>query len=125
METSVNRDTVRLWRVHKTVHQMVHDRNYVVSQAELDMTLAEFVQTFCPSGTLTDRSTLSFLVQKNDDPSDQLFVFFPEDVSVGVKPIRGYLEKMNEQSVFKSILVVRQSLTPSAAKVSTFPLLFT
>lgn len=27
-------------------------------------------------------------VEKIDDPSDNLFVFFPEDTKVGVKPIR-------------------------------------
>lgn len=48
---SADRDTVRLWRVHKTVHQMVHDRGYVVSQAELDMSLPEFLQTFTTGGT--------------------------------------------------------------------------
>lgn len=117
MDSSIDRDTVRLWRVHKTVHQLVHDRGYVVSQAELDMTLSEFIQTFGSGNTVVDRSALNFLVQKRDDPNDQLFVFFPEDLSVGVKPIRGYLERMNEQGVYRALVVVRQSMTPSAAKV--------
>lgn len=117
MESPVDRDTVRLWRVHKTIHQLVHDRGYVVSQPELDMTLSEFIQTFGSGNTVVDRSALNFLVQKRDDPNDQLFVFFPEELSVGVKPIRGYLERMNEQGVYRAIVIVRQSMTPSAAKV--------
>lgn len=117
MESPVDRETVRLWRVHKTIHQLVHDRGYVVSQAELDMTLSEFIQTFGAGNTVVDRAALNFLVQKRDDASEQLFVFFPEDVSVGVKPVRGYLERMNEQGVFRAIVIVRQSMTPSAAKV--------
>lgn len=124
MESANERETVRLWRVHKTIHQLVHDRGYVVSQAELDMTLSEFIQTFsggsASSGNvIVDRSALNFLVQKRDNPDDQLFVFFPEDTTVGVKPIRGYLERMNEQGVYRAIIVVKQSLTPSAAKVMT------
>lgn len=63
------------------------------------------------------RSALNFLVQKKDDPNDQLFVFFPEDSTVGVKPIRTYSERMVEQNVYKAIIVVKQSITPSAAKV--------
>lgn len=119
MESTVDRDTVRLWRVFKTLKQLVHDRGYVVSQGELDVTLSEFIQTFASSGnTIADRGQLNFLVQKRDNPADQLFVFFPEDISVGVKPIRGYLERMNEQGVYRAIVVVRQSMTPSAAKVS-------
>lgn len=87
-----DRDTVRLWRVHKTAHHMVHDRGYVVSQAELDMTLAEFVQTFGSGGSIVDRSGLNFVVQRKDNPTDQLYVFFPEDPAVGVKTIRGYIK---------------------------------
>jgi len=114
--TAADRETVRLWRVHKTVHQMVHDRGYVVSQSELDMTLSEFIQTYGVAAS-TNRSSLNFLVQKRDEPADQLFVFFAEDTSVGVKPVRGYLERMNEQSIYRAIVVVRQSITPSASKV--------
>ena len=112
-----DRETVRLWRVHKTAHHMVHDRGFVVSQAELDMTLPEFVSTFGVGNAVVDRSSLNFVVQSRSDPSSQLFVFFPEDPAVGVKTIRGYLERMNEQGVFKAIIVVKQSMTPSAAKV--------
>jgi DNA-directed RNA polymerase I, II, and III subunit RPABC1 len=118
MESTVDRDTVRLWRVYKTIHQLVHDRGYVVSQAELETTLSEFIQTFGAGNTVADRAALNFVVQKRDDPNDQLFVFFPDDLSVGVKPIRGYLERMNEQGVYRAIVVVRQSMTPSAAKVN-------
>lgn len=113
----LDRETVRLWSVYKTVHQMVHDRGYVVSQSELDLSLSDFAATHAPSGTLLDRSALNFLVSHKDSQSDQLFVFFPEDLSVGVKPIRTFLEKMNEGGVFKCIVVYRGSLTPSAAKV--------
>lgn len=34
------------------------------------------------------RDQLTFVVQKKDDPTDQLLVFFPKDTSVGVKPLR-------------------------------------
>jgi len=116
---SYERDTVRLWRVHKSAHHMVHDRGYVVSQAELDMSLADFAQTFGVGGSVVDRSSLNFVVQSKSNPSDQLYVFFPEDPAVGVKSIRGYLERMNEQGVYRAIIIVKQSMTPSAAKVLT------
>jgi len=36
------------------------------------------------------RELLTIHVQKKDDPTEQLFVFFPDDPKVGVKPIRKY-----------------------------------
>lgn len=51
---SVDRETTRLWRASKTVHQLVHDRGYVVSQAELEMTLPEFITTFAPTGSVLE-----------------------------------------------------------------------
>lgn len=121
------RETAKLWRVHKTIHHMVHDRGYIVSQSELDMSLQDFTHTFGRGGIVTEyalklftyfsRSALTFLVQKKENSSDQLFIFFPDDLSVGVKPIRIYCEKMVEQGVFKAIIIYRNSLTPSAEKV--------
>lgn len=86
---SYERDTVRLWRVHKTAHHMVHDRGYVVSQAELDMSLADFASSYGVGGSIVDRGGLNFVVQSKANPADQLYVFFPEDPAVGVKTIRG------------------------------------
>jgi DNA-directed RNA polymerase I, II, and III subunit RPABC1 len=112
-----DREVVRLWHVHRTVHQMVHDRGYVVSQAELDRTLPQFAAQFAPANAILDRSLLNFLVQHKDDSNDKMFVFFPEDLSVGVKPVRTYIERMNENGIFRAVVVYRSSLTPSANKV--------
>jgi DNA-directed RNA polymerases I, II, and III subunit RPABC1 len=51
---TIDRETTRLWRANKTVHQLVHDRGYVVSQGELEMTLNEFVSTFAPTGSVLE-----------------------------------------------------------------------
>jgi DNA-directed RNA polymerase I, II, and III subunit RPABC1 len=45
---------------------------------------------------------------------DQLFVFFPVDEKVGVKPIKTYCQRMKEQNVKRAIIVVKQNLTPFA-----------
>ncbi len=36
------------------------------------------------------RDNLAFMFQREEDPSDQLIIFFTEESSVGVKPIRQY-----------------------------------
>jgi len=45
---------------------------------------------------------------------DQIFVFFPEDEKVGVKPIRSYSEKMQEEDVKRAIIVIKGGITPFA-----------
>ncbi|KAI8144829.1 RNA polymerase Rpb5, C-terminal domain-containing protein [Fennellomyces sp. T-0311] len=95
---------------------MVHDRGYLVSQQDLDMELDAFKRQFAPTGDV-DRDHLTFVVQKKDDPTDQLLVFFPKDKSVGVKPLRTYVERMAQQQIPKGICIYQQTLTSSANKV--------
>jgi len=42
----------------------------------------------------------------------QIFVFFPEEVKVGVKSIKTFAERMRNESVNRAIMVVIGSLTP-------------
>ena len=82
--------TYRLWRIRKTVMQMCHDRGYLVTQDELDQTLDQFKGQFGdrPSENHPSRADLSILVAHNDDPTDQMFVFFPDEPKVGIKSIK-------------------------------------
>jgi len=112
------REVTKLYRAYKTIHEMVHDRGYLVSQNELDMTLQQFQEKYAQTGVV-ERESLTFLVQKKDDPADSLLVFFPADETVGVKPIRKYTERMSSQEVLKGIIVYQKNLTPSAQKVIT------
>ncbi|GAB5585515.1 DNA-directed RNA polymerases II 24 kDa polypeptide (RNA polymerase II subunit 5) [Umbelopsis nana] len=116
MDTEARNEVARLWRVYKTIHHLVNDRGYLVSQSELDMDLETFKDTFARTSEI-DRDQLTFLVQKKDDPADQLLVFFPKDKSVGVKPIRKYVERMLTQNIPKGIIVFQQTMTSSANKV--------
>lgn len=42
----------RLWRVYKTVHEMVSDRGYLVSRYELEMPLEEFSDQYSTAGMI-------------------------------------------------------------------------
>ena len=70
--------------------QMCHDRGYLVTQDELDQTIDQFKTQFGdrPSEGHPSRADLSILVAHNDDPTDQMFVFFPEEPKVGIKTIK-------------------------------------
>ncbi|WKY03582.1 hypothetical protein Q1695_004940 [Nippostrongylus brasiliensis] len=109
-------ETYKLWRVRKTIMQMCHDRGYLVTQEELDQTLDEFKTTFGdrPSERKPARSDLTILVAHNDDPTDQMFVFFPEDTKIGIKTIKAICQQMQEQTITRAIIVVQAGMTPSA-----------
>ena len=81
------------------------------AQDEIDMTKEEFTTKFSDP---PDRDSLTILVPKEDDPTDQIFVFFPEEVKVGVKALKVYAERMQTAGTSRAIVVVQQSLTPFA-----------
>ncbi|KAJ1899898.1 DNA-directed RNA polymerases II 24 kDa polypeptide (RNA polymerase II subunit 5) [Kickxella alabastrina] len=111
-----SREISRMWRVYRTVHQMCKDRNYLVAASELDRSLDDFRAQFAPSGKV-DRTRMTFIVQKKLDPSIQMFVFFPDDESVGIKPIKEYFQRMTKESVLNGIVVYRKKMTSSADKL--------
>ncbi|KAM8889691.1 DNA-directed RNA polymerases I, II, and III subunit RPABC1 isoform 1-T1 [Synchiropus picturatus] len=109
-------ETYRLWKIRKTIMQLCHDRGYLVTQYELDQTLDEFKTQFGdkPSEGHPRRTNLNVLVAHNDDPTDQMFVFFAEEPKVGIKTIKMYCQKMQEENVTRAIIVVQMGMTPSA-----------
>ncbi|KAK6943903.1 RNA polymerase, subunit H/Rpb5 C-terminal [Dillenia turbinata] len=101
----------RLFRIRRTVMQMLKDRGYLVGDHELGMTKQEFINKY---GENMKREDLVINKSKRNDSSDQIFVFFPEESKVGVKTMKAYINRMKSENVFRAILVVQQSLTPFA-----------
>jgi len=58
------------------------------------------------------------LVAHNDDPTDQMFVFFPDDPKIGIKTIKTYCQRMQEENITRAIIVVQTGMTPSAKQVN-------
>ncbi|KAJ3190363.1 DNA-directed RNA polymerases II 24 kDa polypeptide (RNA polymerase II subunit 5) [Gaertneriomyces sp. JEL0708] len=116
--SDIDREAARLWRVWKTVHELVKDRGYSVSDRELELSLDEFKATHI-RGDVVDRQNLTFLVAgATEELKDQsLLVFFTEDESVGIKPIRKIAERMVSQNIFRAIIIYQKNMTPSANKV--------
>lgn len=72
-----------------------------------------FTERFGSEGSAM-RESISLLCAKQDDPTEQIFVFFPDDAKVGVKTIKTFVERMKSEGVRRSIMVVQQGLTPFA-----------
>ena len=118
-------ETYKLWRIRKTVLQLCHDRGYIVTSEELEQTLDQFKATYGdkPSQGEPSRSKLVILVSHNDDPTDQMYVFFPDEANVGQKTIEAYLKKIEEEEITRAIIVVSQGMSPRAKTVCLFYLI--
>lgn len=96
------------------VMRMLDDRGYLISKEELEASLDGFKQRFAPEGAVR-RDQLTVLVRKKEDHLDKIFVFFPDDPKLGVKPIRKYCDMMKEHEVSRAVIVVQAGgMTPFA-----------
>ncbi|KAL6975103.1 DNA-directed RNA polymerases II and IV subunit 5A [Sarracenia purpurea var. burkii] len=110
MSTS-DEEITKLYRIRRTVLQMLRDRGYVVPDQEVDMTKQQFIQKV---GENVKREDLLIRKSMRNDSSDEIYVFFPEEPKVGVKTMKNYTNRMKSDNVFRAILVVQQNLTPFA-----------
>jgi DNA-directed RNA polymerase I, II, and III subunit RPABC1 len=51
-----------------------------------------------------------------------MFVFFPDEPKIGIKTIKTYCQRMQEENIHRAIIVVQQGMTPSAKQVTNEPL---
>lgn len=107
----LNPEAARLFRVYRTVSNMLHSRGYMVPPELLQMTPQMFREKF---GEVPDREALTVLVEKGDDETNQLFVFFTTDEKVGVRPIKTITDRMRAEGVTNAIMVLRVDITPFA-----------
>lgn len=103
----------KLFRIRKTVCKMLNARGYLVAQAELDRDKDSFTEEF---GEDPRRDALTLQFDLREDPTQHIFVFFPDEEKVGVKTIKEYAKRMKDEQVNRAIIVVQQSLTPFARR---------
>ncbi|KAH7637645.1 DNA-directed RNA polymerases I, II, and III subunit Rpb5 [Dermatophagoides farinae] len=106
----------KLWRIRKTVMQLCNDRGYLVTRDEKEQTLDQFKEQYGdkPSENHPSRSDLIVLVSHMNDPTDQMFVFFPDEPKIGIKTVKNYCQRMQEENITRAMIVVQQGMTPSA-----------
>ncbi|KAF8377795.1 hypothetical protein HHK36_031180 [Tetracentron sinense] len=109
--SSMEDETANLFRIRRTAMQMLKDRGYLVEDFEINMTKSEFTEKY---GENMRRSDLVFNKSKQNDTSDQIYIFFTEEQKVAVEKIRTIINRMKSENVFRAILVVQQNLTPYA-----------
>lgn len=108
----LNAELYKLWRIRATVLQLCHDREYLITQDELDQTLEDFKAQY--NDTKPEKSELTILCAHNNDKNNKMFVFFADEPKIGLQKIQMYLSKMKEEQVTNAIIIVQTGLTPSA-----------
>ncbi|KAG5636069.1 hypothetical protein H0H81_009215 [Sphagnurus paluster] len=110
-------ESAKLWKVNRTIHELVKDRGFLVSDDEIHLDLPTFKQIYASDGGVVDRNKLNFYTSSRANSTDQIFVFFTEEKSVGVKTMRKLLGILEEKSIQRGIIVFPGNMTPSARKV--------
>ncbi len=107
-------ETTLLFRVRKTVLQMLKDRGYIVSEKKLQQTKQEFAQSYNQQ-----RDSLNLLVEKrstqeegqegetNADDTQKLIVFFPDVEKLTMQAVKQIAVKMIDINCFNAIVVVK------------------
>jgi DNA-directed RNA polymerases I, II, and III subunit RPABC1 len=63
-------------------------QGYAVANEEITMSLDQFKQTYGRAGSVVDRASLSFWAHLSSDPSQQVYVYFCDERSVGIKDMK-------------------------------------
>ncbi|PNY00182.1 DNA-directed RNA polymerases I, II, and III subunit RPABC1 [Trifolium pratense] len=105
------KEVTKLYRVHRTILEMLRDRNYLVLDSEVNMSIEEFKAKF---GENMKRVDLTILKANKDDPSDQIYVFFPDNNKIGVQVVTTYRNRMITDNVRRGILVLQVQVSPKA-----------
>ncbi len=94
----------------------------MISQGKLDFLIIKkrFLLKIFFSENKPARSFLNTLVAHNDDPTNTLVVRFADKDKLGVKEIKEYARKMQDEDITSTILIVQKGVTNMAREVNYF-----
>lgn len=106
-------DITKLYRIRKTILQMLFDRNYLVDETQLTMSREDFIFKF---GEHMKREQLEINTTHRNKTSEKICVFFFDDAKLGVNIVRGIINRMLKENVDNGIMVCQNKLSPAARK---------
>lgn len=111
-----SQECFKLWRIWTTSKQMCHDRGYLVLPEDLELSFDSWKERFGdrPKDGHPKRDELNFVVGHNDNEMDRLFVFFPHEKNVSGDDVKSFYKRMEEGSIYRSIIVYEAKITPIA-----------
>jgi len=112
-------EVLTIFRIRKTVLQMLRDRGYVVfdSKDDLELSRQKFEEKFVKINQIL-RDSLEIKRPKWNSPSQRILVVFvkreKDKSTIGVKCVRNYCERIKQDNFHKAILILHGKLTPHA-----------
>lgn len=116
-DASVEEDVSRLFRVRRTVLELLSDRGYAVLNTDEDLNQSRVQFEADLAAKNFNRESLTLLRQHKERPDDQMYVFFPDETRgkpLGVRPISEKAERMERDNVRRAIIILQSGLTPQA-----------
>ncbi len=97
-----------LYRVRKTVLQMLKDRGYIISEKKLLQSKEDFAQSYNGSrDSLNMRLSKRYEEGTDPNPMDQLYVVFPDQEKVNMETLTKVTLMMCEHNVLNAIIIVK------------------
>eukprot|EP00760_Papus_ankaliazontas_P008887 PhM_4_TR13942/c5_g2_i1/m.5368/K03013/RPB5, POLR2E; DNA-directed RNA polymerases I, II, and III subunit RPABC1 len=111
----------RLYRVMRTVGEMLTERGYHIPDSLIPDSLEKFEHKFCPTGpgTTPNRRDMTLNVSRPANAEDSILVFFMEEPKVGAGEIKELVAVATSQNARVAILVYTQDMTPIGRRVIT------
>ncbi|CZR66998.1 probable DNA-directed RNA polymerases I [Phialocephala subalpina] len=130
------RESAKLWRAWRTVHEMVQDRGYELSEEEVKISFEDFKNKFTSDDGSVSRKTMTFSARPTDemwkryanpvtanDPNPAspdigtIWVEFLAESSVGIKQMRAFAQFLTANNYHTGILITNTNITPAALKI--------
>lgn len=124
------RECSRLWRAWRTVHEMVKDRGYEISEEEVSITLDEFRRHYCDSEGRPQRKNMTFkanpsekMLKQHAAPPGQpanvgtIWVEFSSESNIGIKHMRTFAHTIVSENFHTGIFVCQHNPTAAAMKI--------
>ncbi|TLS31369.1 hypothetical protein PpBr36_02911 [Pyricularia pennisetigena] len=124
----------KLWRAWRTIHQMLSDRGYELSEEECNISIERFLADFTDGNGNVDQSKLSFSARPSDamlklhariptptdpDPAPDcgsIWVEFINEEKIGVGRTKQFVEQLLQSGNRDGILVTQGALSSGARR---------
>ncbi|RSH85163.1 DNA-directed RNA polymerases II 24 kDa polypeptide (RNA polymerase II subunit 5) [Saitozyma podzolica] len=108
MAQDLDRELARLWRVSRTVHEMVRDRGYLIADHEISTSFDQFKNDHGASGV----ADADHGVREND----RIYVYFCGEKSVSKAAMKAFIGSLDRNGARRGIIIYSEKMSSVAKK---------
>lgn len=114
-----------LYKVNRTVCELLRDRDYIINEANITQTFEEFKEKVKADKEKIDlaevRQSMMTLSKSKMNPAKQIIVFYYKIDKFSSEEIKKIVFQMVDKQIFNSIIVNNGDLSTNAKSVSILP----